>query len=81
MRLRVLLFAVLAQRLDHDAIEAVLPDGATVSDLLDALSEAHPAIAELRPSLAVAVNHAYAPATQTLQESDEVALIPPVSGG
>ncbi len=81
MQLRVLLFAVLADRLGTDHVTVDLPAGTTVTDLLDRLSAQHAAVAELRGSLAVAVNHAYAAGDHVLHADDEVALIPPVSGG
>ena len=52
----------------------------TVGELKDELQAHHPALKHLN-SLFVAVNHAYAPDDQPLAETDEVALIPPVSGG
>lgn len=61
-----------------------LSNGATVAKLLDDLrSRGGAYAAELAPGRAyrVAVNHALAGATTTLQEGDEVALLPPVTGG
>jgi molybdopterin synthase catalytic subunit len=58
-----------------------LPDGATVGALLDHLIAAHPALASLRANLRVAVNQEFAALDRVLADGDEVALIPPVSGG
>lgn len=55
-------------------------DGQTVGDLRQALLQQFPALRELR-SLLIAVNNSYAPDSQTLSEHDEIAIIPPVSGG
>jgi molybdopterin synthase catalytic subunit len=55
--------------------------GLTTKQLLDRLVEAHPKLARIAPSLAVAVNREYAESSRVLQDGDEVALIPPVSGG
>jgi len=58
-----------------------LPAGSTVSDLLDRCRARHPDHAALWSSIAVAVNREYVPASHPLAEGDEVALLPPVSGG
>jgi molybdopterin synthase sulfur carrier subunit len=52
----------------------------TVGDLKGFLREQYPALRELS-SLALAVNHSYARDNDPVHESDEIALIPPVSGG
>lgn len=54
--------------------------GDTVGSLRSALKNRYPSLAEIR-SLMIAVNNAYAEDTLSLRESDEIALIPPVSGG
>lgn len=55
-------------------------NGSTVADLRVALSEKYPQLLGLR-SLFIAVNNDYADENIALSESDEIALIPPVSGG
>ena len=81
MRVRVLYFAVVRERLrrDHESIE--LPDGATVAALLDELDRRHPGIAGLRRHLQVARNRDLVRLEAALADGDEVALIPPVAGG
>lgn len=74
----VLFFASYRERVGEDRREVTLPPGATVADLLGLLREEGLQLPE-RPS--VAVNRSYAEATRTLDEGDEVALIPPVAGG
>ena len=54
--------------------------GQTVADLRSQLATQFPGIRGLK-SLLIAVNNEYAEETTELQESDEIALIPPVSGG
>lgn len=81
MRIQVLLFAHAAERVGASAVALELPDPATVRDALDALEAAHPAIGPMRPVLAVAVNHVYSDVTTPVSDGDELALIPPVSGG
>ena len=74
--MRVRLFAVLRDRAGASEIELELPDGAVVRD---ALARMAPLI-EGVPSV-MAVNHEYAHPETELHGGDEVALIPPVSGG
>lgn len=76
MRVSVRLFAMLRQRAGRDALELDLPEGATVADALAAVED----LAGGLP-LVLAVNREYAPAEQPLRPGDELALIPPVSGG
>jgi molybdopterin converting factor subunit 1 len=81
MRVRVLYFAVLRERLRSDGEELDLPEPSTVGALLDALASRHAAVASLRRHLQVARNRALARPDEALAEGDEVALIPPVAGG
>ncbi len=55
-------------------------EGATVQQLRSALIQRYPLMRQL-PSLLIAVNREYADDQTTLTATDEVALIPPVSGG
>jgi sulfur-carrier protein len=81
MRVRVLYFGVLKDLVGHGRSEMNLSEGASVAELL----EAHRGLAEGREllweSIAVAVNQEYARTGDVLKEGDEVALLPPVSGG
>jgi MoaE-MoaD fusion protein len=82
MVVHVRLFAMLRERAGTDRLELELPTGATVADALRALSELGP-LGELLERLPVrmAVNRDYAAAETMLSAEDELALIPPVSGG
>lgn len=80
MKVRVLPFGILKEWLGPDAATVELPLGATVSDLLDKLGASADRVNSLR-GIAVGVNADYATASQVLQDGDEVALLPPVSGG
>jgi molybdopterin synthase catalytic subunit len=77
MHVRVRLFAILRDRAGgSDQIELELPDGAVVADALE----------QVRPltdgvPVVMAINHEYAEAQAPLHPGDELALIPPVSGG
>jgi molybdopterin synthase catalytic subunit len=79
---RVRLFAMLRERAGRESIQLELPDGATVGDALQALAR-DGALGELleRMPLGTAVNREYAGRDTRLGASDELALIPPLSGG
>src|SRR3954454_9694279 len=76
MLVRVRLFAQLRERAGRDAVELDLPDGARVADALAALDD----VAGGLP-VVMAVNREYAGAEHVLSAGDELALVPPVSGG
>jgi MoaE-MoaD fusion protein len=82
MTVRVRLFAVLRERAGRDELELELEHGATAADALARLSR-QPPLAELLDNMPVrlAVNREIAAAGTPLRPSDELALIPPVSGG
>jgi molybdopterin converting factor subunit 1 len=76
MSVTVRLFAILRQRAGSDRIELELPEGARVADALQAVDHLAGGL-----SLVMAVNREYAAADHPLSPGDELALIPPVSGG
>ena len=76
MRITVRLFAILRERAGRDALELDLPEGARVADAIDAVDDLAGGL-----SLVMAVNREYASRDQRLEAGDELALIPPVSGG
>ena len=81
MRIKVLLFAQLADAVGQRELELELPDGATVALAMDQLAKAHDSIALLRDRIAVAVNETYVSSNHELLNDSTLALIPPVSGG
>lgn len=81
MRVRVCFFASVRERLRRSDAEIELRSGATVDDLWESLRTAHPALAEVGSSLRFAVNQEYVEKEHRLADGDEVAVIPPVSGG
>ena len=76
MRVTVRLFAALRERAGSGRRELDLPEGAIAGDVFAALE-----IGDEPPGLAYAVNQEYAERSAVLKDGDEVALIPPVSGG
>ena len=81
MRVRVRLFASLREAAGRERLELELVDGASVEEAWRALVREHPALDGRRPSLAAAVNRGYATWDAALADGDELAFIPPVSGG
>ncbi|MGH2863806.1 MAG: molybdopterin converting factor subunit 1 [Solirubrobacteraceae bacterium] len=82
MIIHVRLFAMLRERAGTGTLELELGSGATVADAVQALSEDEPLGAMLeRMPVRMAVNREYASADTVLSAHDELALIPPVSGG
>ena len=81
LSVRLRLFAVYRERVGQEFIEASLNPGSTVADALAFLGQLHPDTIPLMPTSMVAVNREYADRTHVLQANDEIALIPPVSGG
>jgi molybdopterin synthase catalytic subunit len=80
MKVSVRLFAGLRERAGAQHVELELPDGAVVEDLLAAMGQT--AVGALHPGeCVVAINREYAGAREPVRPGDEVALVPPVSGG
>ncbi|HEX4612753.1 MAG TPA: molybdopterin converting factor subunit 1 [Urbifossiella sp.] len=81
MTLTVHLFARARELAGADATAVDLPPAATVAALRAALAGRFPLLAPLLARSAVAVNHDVAEDHHVLTAADEVAVIPPVSGG
>ena len=81
MKLEVKLFAVARQLAGRSTAEVELPADATVAELRAALAEQYPALAGAVGSVVFAVNAEYVDDRAKLAADDEVACIPPVSGG
>ncbi|MBI1885633.1 MAG: molybdopterin converting factor subunit 1 [Chloroflexi bacterium] len=81
MKAKVRLFARLSDLAGLRETEVELGEGLTVSELFAALAHTYPALAGYASSLMYAVNAEYVPSDHPVQDGDEVAFIPPVSGG
>lgn len=81
MRVHVKLFAILRERAGESELTLHLRPRATIADATAALSEKFPDLQPLLPRVAFALNETYAKPDAALSEGDELALIPPVSGG
>lgn len=78
---RVLFFASLADVMGERRRSLDLPAGSTIADALCDLASEVPELAARAPHVSFAVNEAFVPADAPLADGDELALIPPVSGG
>ena len=81
LRVRVLFFGVLRDLVGCASEEVALREGATLRDLLAGYEAKTPRLKQFAPALAFAVNQEYAVPAAPLHEGDEVAFLPPVSGG
>ena len=81
MRVRVLFFGVLKNMVGKSEEVIELSEGASVRDLIVCYESKIPQLKESLPSLALAVNQQYVGPETKLKPGDEMALLPPVSGG
>jgi molybdopterin converting factor subunit 1 len=81
MRITIRLFARLRDLAGSGTLTREVPDGASVETVWQGLAREFPAAAPLRASIAAAVNADYAKFETGVAEGDEVAFLPPVSGG
>ncbi len=80
MTITVLLFASLRERLGCSSVTRAVAEGTTAGELLDALRGEFSGLAG-SGRIAIAVNSEYTDEAHRLADGDEVALLPPVSGG
>jgi molybdopterin converting factor subunit 1 len=81
MTVTVRLFARLREIVAADELRREVGDGSTVRDVWRGLAREYPPLAEFEPSISAAVNADYARLDTVVREGDEVAFLPPVSGG
>jgi MoaE-MoaD fusion protein len=81
MQVRVLFFGMLKDLAGQASESLSLPDDATLADVLHHYESRVPRLKEMLDSLALSVNQEYAEPDARLHSGDEVALLPPVSGG
>ena len=81
MRVLVLYFAVVRERLGRETDELELAVGATADDAWRELERRHPELASLRAVVKLAVNEEFVGGDRRLAEGDVIAIIPPVAGG
>ena len=78
---KVLLFGKAREIAGAPEIRVSAPPGATTASILETIVGLHPGLGEWKEHLRIAVNGEYADAERAVSSADEVALIPPVSGG
>ena len=81
MRVTVRLFARLRELAGRDECECDMPAGASVADVWRVLCAQHPAIEPFGPTVSCALNEDFARMSSAVREGDEIAFLPPVSGG
>jgi molybdopterin synthase catalytic subunit len=81
LKITVKFFASYKEVLGKEQIEIQLDDNSTVDHLLSRLRQDYPKLGNLMETLVVSINLEYATFDTKLREGDEVALLPPVSGG
>jgi molybdopterin converting factor subunit 1 len=81
MNVTVKLFAVLRDQAGVAELRLSLSDGASVSDAMESVLQLYPTIAPFASRVACAVNLVRVDRQSVLKDGDELALLPPVSGG
>ena len=81
MKIQIRFFAALREITGKELIEVDVSSGTTAGALLDTLVADHPKLGPLARVIQVAVNREFAGRETELQANDEVAFLPPVSGG
>jgi len=79
--IRVLFFGAAADRAGTREAELHVEDGVTLEEIWPLLVERHPELAPMHDTLAFAINGEYARGETGVSAGDEVAVLPPVSGG
>jgi molybdopterin converting factor subunit 1 len=81
MQVRLRYFAVVRDVVGRREESRDVGEGTTVDALFDAVAADHPRLAAMKPSLMMMVNQTYVRGDAALSDGDEVAFVPPVSGG
>jgi molybdopterin synthase catalytic subunit len=81
MRVRVLFFGMLKDMVGRSSEDCDLPEASDLRAVFDRYASRHPRLRELAPSIVVARNQEFADLSARVAEGDEVAFLPPVSGG
>ena len=79
--IEVLLFGAAADRAGTRRVRLEVEESTTLAEVWPLLTERHPGLSSMRDTLAFAVNGEYAKMEGRVNPGDEVAVLPPVSGG
>jgi molybdopterin synthase sulfur carrier subunit len=80
MKINILAFGIVSEIFGTNCINLQLPHNINITSLKQILNQKYPALLQLK-SYMVAVNKEYAVTDLLISENDEIAIIPPVSGG
>ena len=80
MKINILAFGIVSEIFGTNCINLQLPHNINITSLKQILNQKYPALLQLK-SYMVAVNKQYAVTDVLISENDEIAIIPPVSGG
>lgn len=81
MRIKVKFFAYTREITGQSETEMEIMEGTDLAGIMKLLTEKFPGLRRYSSEINMAVNHEYAPPETVVKEGDEVALLPPVSGG
>ncbi len=81
MRVTVRLFARLRELAGAEALTIDVPTDATIADVWRQVTDAHPSVAPFDRAISCAINASFARMSQPVSAGDEIAFLPPVSGG
>jgi MoaE-MoaD fusion protein len=81
MQVRVLFFGMLKDIAGRDSDSLSLPDHATLADVFGHYEDLVPRLREMTSSIAMSINQEFAGPESNLKDGDEIAFLPPVSGG
>ena len=81
MFVTVRLFARLRELAGHDELRLEVAEGVTALDVWNGLTAEYPPLADYTKAISVAVNEEYARLSASLRDGDDIAFLPPVSGG
>ena len=81
VQVKLLFFASLKDIVGARELDLDVPVGATVNDLLESLESRYPSLRRYRSIVLTSVNEEYVDKAAVVEDGDEVALFPPVTGG
>jgi molybdopterin converting factor subunit 1 len=81
MRVRVLFFGMLRELVGRPSEESDFPEGSDLGMVFDNYAARYPRLREMAKSIVMARNQEFAALSTTVQDGDEIAFLPPVSGG
>ncbi|HEY2018006.1 MAG TPA: molybdenum cofactor biosynthesis protein MoaE [Bryobacteraceae bacterium] len=81
MRVRVLFFGMLKEFVGRAGEECDFPDGASLGTIFESYAARHPRLRDMAGSIVIARNQEFANLATSVEQGDEVAFLPPVSGG